>query len=1641
MATTDDLRSFLENRLLALDPSMDLSPGSPAQVNVIDPIIARLSEDPFSVDIPTFLKDRMTQEYPELVADGGGVLVDTLLKPLQLILEPFKREIELVRLGQSVTNASLMGDDEADALGANWFLARNEGSFSGGTVRIYFNAPTTTRITPDKRVFSKSGLSFFPTESFFITSAQMLFNRQGALYFVDITVRAEQQGDEYNVDKDEIIGIEDVAGVVKTTNLAAFTSGAPRQTNEDYLGSFDTVLTERSLVTRRGITTRVPSLFESVRALAVVGAGEQGMNRDILTGTGEGFLHMAGKATSYGEWLFVSEITYRDDGPDNSVVPAVNDTIRYHIAPPGSVTGTTQVFEATIVDIRPSTDGLYLFLLDQNLSVVSQGRFALLKAGFITISGVPGGITSSANVVPDGTIHLGGHTDVFVRPTSDSTIQTTLEDVTDGAPILAMRDVIIPTAGQNIIQSAQLGASEKRPEVGDLVVIETGVGFAGTYRILEIDSPSVNSVRVDSKFASATAPGVTLRARLVRNIRVNLVEPRVPKLPFDTGTLSDLNTNVNSATLILDTTDIISFGAVIGDTFRILDGEDAGDYKITGFDPVLGGRGPIVDKAPNTSAANLRYEVFTALSGLTFPLVRLKGLEVLDATQQATGITVPYGDAVDIRPTANLEGAGLEQTTLDRKLFILPDLRDIWSSGDSPTLPDQRPSTVAAQTDARYTQKLEIADGVVRRVIASAGNDIQTIEINLPPFMWNGRRDKLMAFTTKKDNDFVATGTHFTSDIADALIGDTITIADGPNRGSYIIKDKRILDLWGRTSVGHQKVAIIQVDPELPSDPMRTALNLIGQVGTPIGAVPLVGLFEWSTDFDNPAGFYLSFLNTLLNRLATLNVNFASVDDLKVFFDPLVKCGYSVGPAARGDFRLYFQDPVSVEFNFRTDPTMFQSLIDPSKKFRISLDLPDAQILPESETPTPPTQWNRDADVDTGNPLIINEVGGSFPLKGIRAKDLLEYYPAVNDLPARPNMASSWVCCTQEGTNLVQLLLPPQAELDNFEPLVAGQILFIDSGPDAGAYTIVSVDSQLPTAKVRVDQTLTHSTLDAPGSVSADFASATFPWMRTIGNAFPMVMLGDGSEILSFQVSVNGGATFTTQTYTVPPSTTYNTVNDLVTALSAVFTNFSVVADSNEIVVRALNKGTSVILRLGSATTAHALLKFKFNGTPGVTTRTGKRGGAALQGGKRVYSSVFDVAGLAAATDPQYISLYVANHPTILNVGGQADDTAYLGTFLITGEGTETSGVYTGEKYVDLERSANFPALAAADVDPATVRWIIHSKPTVAATETSGGGKSLSDQYVRFRMYDSVPRRLTVANIPWSASPHPLDTNAPAQLTLSDRWVPSLKNFGYKNPYRFIRPGIFRLSSTSMSKTREGALYYVDLPVLGLGPREEMNVKTSEGFFLIGNFSIEGYTLEVKDENFTFSTKEDVDLILPKSVLPVGSTPELENEFPLAGSNIQVTYDIAPLVDDLQRFFDSPQDRVLVANTLVRHFLPSYVSLDAEYVGGSSTDIVAKDIINYINTIDPSRNILQVNKIVDLIRRKNATDVTLPIFVVSLTHGIDRKIRGMRSENAIGGSELAFFKGNFSQNYFISGPDTSTESVRPDGEQIFLKRT
>ena len=278
------LQDFVEARLRAYDPLIDLTPGSPAEEQVVIPIVNRFQPDPLEMSIQDFIAARLAQELPDLNIDEGTGVMDFLVKPDQLLMDPVIREVQLIKQGQSLANPELLADSEADALVANFFITRNLGGLATGRVRLYFNAPVAINITIGNVCYTADGHRYLPTTLQSISAESMLFNSSGNLYYFDINVTAEAGGDDYNVTAGSIVGVTNLSVAVRATNISAFTNGLLSEDTASLVARAQQSITERSLVVPRGTIARLQDQFADMTQIQVIGTGDPEMQRDLVTG-------------------------------------------------------------------------------------------------------------------------------------------------------------------------------------------------------------------------------------------------------------------------------------------------------------------------------------------------------------------------------------------------------------------------------------------------------------------------------------------------------------------------------------------------------------------------------------------------------------------------------------------------------------------------------------------------------------------------------------------------------------------------------------------------------------------------------------------------------------------------------------------------------------------------------------------------------------------------------------------------------------------------------------------------------------------------------------------------------------------------------------------------------------------------------------------------------------------------------------------------------------------------------------------------------------------------------------------------------------------------------------------------------------
>lgn len=668
-----DLEAFLRQAASSFDPNIDTTPGSPFDNKVIQPLVTRLGIDPFTVDLQTFLIERLRQAYPHLATNEGDNLTDLLIKPATLLWDPVVREIVRVRNNLSFSDPTTLTVDEADSLGGNFFVPRRRGNFSRGVGRTYFSTPQQVTITQNNFFTSRGGLVFFPTSIQSIRSEELLlnFDTSQGLYYLDTNLIAQNPGLSYDIDPGELVSIANLPSAVRVTNLARFNGGLDEENPIDYAGRIEQGLGEKSLVTLRGIAAKLLEGFPNITRLNVVGFNDPEMRRDVLKGGGLGPIVASGVAGKALDDAGAAARTRRFSTTEVDFTLLIGAgtgfvlTVFGATSDPQSARDLTisRVIDATSVDL----DEQVLLLGAQNL------RWTLRKRS-LTLSSIPGGILfpntpNGELVVPDDEVHIGGTTDTHVREAGFDEATFTIQSVVDDDPLLQGTKLTVTDisggglTGTSLVVLGDLVLATNY-QVGDpsdkalrdaefdgySLQIQSGPN-AGTYRILEYfpaAGPGLSpSLRLEGALAVNSL--VPVRWRLFDDINVDLVEPKETRLE---GTDLVL-TQGSSVVTTIGAINFSEFGVAKGDVLRVLDGPSRGDYSIIenplvpSFDKLQ------LDRTIPQSSSDVDYVIFRPdTSTLQLPFVRIKSVELLDGSSQPQGSFIPYAKPIDVQSRA-----------------------------------------------------------------------------------------------------------------------------------------------------------------------------------------------------------------------------------------------------------------------------------------------------------------------------------------------------------------------------------------------------------------------------------------------------------------------------------------------------------------------------------------------------------------------------------------------------------------------------------------------------------------------------------------------------------------------------------------------------------------------------------------------------------------------------------------------------------------------------------------------------------------------------------------------------------------------------------------------------------------------------
>jgi len=671
-----DTRAFLEDVLLRYDPTIDITDGSSAQVELIDPILQRIGPDPFSGDIVTFIRDRLRAAFPDMALTPADEAEDLLVRPMQVLIEPIVQEIKLIQLRSRLDNYLQLSDAEVDAQMGNFFEGRQRGGLARGSVRLYFNSPQTVSISVVHVATAPGELRFIPDRPQQITSQQMSLNIEGAEYYFDVDYVAQRRGIEFNVNENTIRSVANLPGAVRVRNLRKFRGGVARETSTEFVARVEQGRHDGSLATEPGALSRLQRTFPEIQKMQVIGFGDIEMERDILRGgsfsgpipdDGDGPLYgtagpsddLDGDGTttqlSTVDGHFVARVGGEGDRPDSWYM-----LITY-------MDGGAKIVRNAKIQRVISSDVVELDLDGSEEIPISLGPTDItwmLQTRTITIGGIPGGITTPTT--PEGTIlvkpdevHIGGHVDYYVAGPIEETYAQ-IEGLSDESPVVHGIAASTTQDSPNIVVDPGTDMTKIKP--GMSFILKEGAG-AGAYTIIAVVEMS-ETVVVDVDLSEDQTDAVWV---VSGEIEVNLMDPQEPKISGD-----DLRAVANSPVVTtVGSTNFDNSNVQIGDVLEIV-GVTPTEHAITNTTPLL----LTIDPPAPRTYSSVAYRVFRRSDSIDAPIVRIRSMEILDSDNAPVGAEIPPRDPVLVLSRSfNNEGSG---TIFDGDLTV--GLVTSWSS-------------------------------------------------------------------------------------------------------------------------------------------------------------------------------------------------------------------------------------------------------------------------------------------------------------------------------------------------------------------------------------------------------------------------------------------------------------------------------------------------------------------------------------------------------------------------------------------------------------------------------------------------------------------------------------------------------------------------------------------------------------------------------------------------------------------------------------------------------------------------------------------------------------------------------------------------------------------------------------------------
>lgn len=266
----------------------------------------------------SLLYQALKDQFPTYNFNKGSNLRDLVVKTLAYGLAYIRDEKSKVLARTNFASLATLTDADADsvvdALVSNFFISRNSGGKSSGVITIYLTNNVDVLVKASTRFIKRDGISFrLSTETDTVFPASNLnqtTDEDGNIveYWFNIPVTAVSEGVVGDVES----GIWESwtpfnAYVSRIENQSSFANGLEEEDNLSLIERARDAVTVRNLINTRSVSTVLLDRFSQLSNVVTVGAGDDEMQRDLVTIASLGLdIHVLGKMDHY-LWLPIVE--------------------------------------------------------------------------------------------------------------------------------------------------------------------------------------------------------------------------------------------------------------------------------------------------------------------------------------------------------------------------------------------------------------------------------------------------------------------------------------------------------------------------------------------------------------------------------------------------------------------------------------------------------------------------------------------------------------------------------------------------------------------------------------------------------------------------------------------------------------------------------------------------------------------------------------------------------------------------------------------------------------------------------------------------------------------------------------------------------------------------------------------------------------------------------------------------------------------------------------------------------------------------------------------------------------------------------------------------------------------------------------